>query len=224
VADNEAVNEKLYGTVMQIATTPQTSRAGRDDKRETILKIAYEAFLAEGYAATSMSSIAAKLGGSKATLYNYFSSKQEMFIAVIDEKCQDVQAKLFDTEFERENFEDALKGLGKRFLTLLMSDDKIATYRLITASTSQFPELGRAFYQSGPAQGKKRLASFFAEAVADGKLRPGDTDMMASHFFDLCEGDIHRRRLWNVISSASDAEIENCVAHAVRVFLAAYGA
>jgi AcrR family transcriptional regulator len=199
-------------------------KASRDGKRETILKIAYEAFLDEGYAATSMSSIAAKLGGSKATLYNYFASKEDLFIAVIDEKCQDVQHLLFETDFEQETFEATLKGLGQRFLTLLMSDDKIAIYRLITESTSHFPEIGRAFYQAGPAQGKKRLSDFFAQAVAEGKLRPGDTDIMASHFFDLCEGDIHRRRLWNVIGGASEAEIQTCVAHAVRVFLAAYGA
>jgi AcrR family transcriptional regulator len=199
-------------------------RPVRDSKREAILKIAYEAFLDEGYATTSMSSIAAKLGGSKATLYNYFSSKEELFIAVIDEKCQDVQHLLFETDFEQETFEATLKGLGQRFLTFLLSDDKIAIYRLITASTSQFPELGRAFYQSGPAQGKKRLSNFFAQAVAEGKLRPGDTEVMAGHFFDLCEGDIHRRRLWNVISAATDTEIATCIAHAVRVFLAAYGA
>ncbi len=123
----------------------------------------------------------------------------------------------------RRILEDTLNNFGRRFLTLLLSDDKIATYRLITASTAQFPELGRAFYHAGPARGRMRLSRFFAQAIAKGKLRPDDTDMMASQFFELCEGDFHRRVLWNVISGASDAEIRTCVAQAVRVFLAAYG-
>ena len=70
------------------------ARPEGDEKREHILKVAYAAFLGEGYAATSMSSIAAKVGGSKATLYNYFSSKEELFAAVIEEKCRDIHAIL----------------------------------------------------------------------------------------------------------------------------------
>jgi AcrR family transcriptional regulator len=209
---------------MKSEALKSASRPDKDGRREAILKIAYEAFLEEGYATTSMASIAAKLGGSKTTLYSYFSSKEDLFIAVIEEKCRDVQHSLFEEDWEPQNLQSTIVNLGKRFLKMLLSDDKIATYRLITASTSHFPELGRAFYQSGPAQGRKRLSKFFAQAVAEGKLRAGDTDIMATHFFDLCEGDIHRRRLWNVISSASEADIETCVAQAVRVFLAAYGA
>jgi AcrR family transcriptional regulator len=185
-------------------------KTGRDDRREAILKIACEAFLA-------------RLGGSKATLYNYFPSKEELFIAVIDEKCQDVQQKLFETDYGTENLEAALNRLGRRFLKLLCSDEKIAVYRLITASAARFPQLGRAFYRSGPEQGRKRLASFFAQAVADGKLRPGDTEVMAGHFFDLCGGEIHQRRLWSVMEGEIDSEIETSVAQGVRAFLGAYG-
>jgi TetR/AcrR family transcriptional repressor of mexJK operon len=51
----------------------------RDKRREAILDVARSVFSEEGYAATSMSSIAARLGGSKGTLYNYFKSKEELF-------------------------------------------------------------------------------------------------------------------------------------------------
>jgi AcrR family transcriptional regulator len=84
MADIEAVNKKLYGTVMETNILSSTPKKGRDEKRAAIVKIAYEAFLTDGYAATSMSSIAAKVGGSKATLYNYFASKEELFAAVIE--------------------------------------------------------------------------------------------------------------------------------------------
>ena len=52
-------------------------------RRETILEIARDMFFTEGYAAVSMSAIAARLGGSKGTLYNYFASKEELFSAVM---------------------------------------------------------------------------------------------------------------------------------------------
>jgi AcrR family transcriptional regulator len=198
-------------------------KTGRDAKRDAILRIALEAFLTEGYAATSMSTIAAKVGGSKATLYNYFTSKEELFSAVIAEKCQDVHQILFETELEHADFRASLIKLGERFLRLVLSDEKIAVFRLITAETARFPELGRAFYQSGPLQGKKLLAEYFDRAVAEGSLKPGDTLAMASQFFDLCKGEIHHRKLWNVTTNPSDEEIRVSIDAAVSMFLAAYG-
>jgi len=68
----------------------------RDLKRDMILSIAQEVFLEEGYAAASMSTIAARLGGSKGTLYNYFRSKAELFVAVIQNLCEVNQNQIFD--------------------------------------------------------------------------------------------------------------------------------
>ena len=45
-------------------------RLDRDARREAILDVASDVFLEEGYANASMSTIAARLGGSKGTLYN----------------------------------------------------------------------------------------------------------------------------------------------------------
>ena len=45
----------------------------KDRKRAEIVAIAQDLFFREGYAGTSMSQIAAAVGGSKATLYNHFT-------------------------------------------------------------------------------------------------------------------------------------------------------
>ncbi|CAG1012445.1 partial putative HTH-type transcriptional regulator YvdT, partial [Anaerolineales bacterium] len=54
-----------------------------DTKRQHILAVAAEAFQEYGFERTSMSEICARVGGSKATLYNYFSSKDELFFEVM---------------------------------------------------------------------------------------------------------------------------------------------
>ena len=219
-----SVNKKLYGTVMEQGNLVLPPRAGRDNKRDAILRIALTAFLTDGYAGTSMSSIAARLGGSKATLYSYFASKEELFAAVIAERCQDIMAIVIEAGDGPGDFKTKLLRLGERIIGFALSDEKIAIYRLITAETARFPELGRAFYQSGPAEGKRFFSEYFARAIADGHLKSADTITMASHFFELCTGDLHHRKLWNVIPDPSEAEIRLQVARAVDVFLAAYGA
>ena len=60
-------------------------RVKTEERRQAIIEVAREAFTAQGFENTSMAEIASRVGGSKATLYNYFSSKEELFAAVIDE-------------------------------------------------------------------------------------------------------------------------------------------
>src|SRR5438477_12466193 len=83
--------------LIQIGAAP---KAGKDDRRDAIVAIAREAFSADGYAGTSMSSIAARLGGSQGTLYSYFKSKEELFIAVVQSKCEKIQGMLNQAEIE----------------------------------------------------------------------------------------------------------------------------
>ena len=60
----------------------------RDSRRLTILTEARELFLKAGFSAASMSDIAARAGGSKGTLYNYYASKHELFTEVVRTECE----------------------------------------------------------------------------------------------------------------------------------------
>jgi TetR/AcrR family transcriptional regulator, mexJK operon transcriptional repressor len=57
---------------------PSLSRreARPEVRREIILNVAMQSFLKHGYAGTTMSVIAETLGGSKGTLWSYYSSKE----------------------------------------------------------------------------------------------------------------------------------------------------
>jgi AcrR family transcriptional regulator len=194
----------------------------RDHKRDTILAIAQEVFLAEGYAAASMSAIAARLGGSKGTLYNYFRSKAELFAAVIQSQCELQQSQMFDVpDGDTRRF---LTELGRRFARALLSDEVIAVHRIVVAEATRFPEIGEALYEAGPKRGKARLAAYLREAMADGRLKPADPERAAEHAIELVIGSLYRRRMWNVGPKPSDAEIEASIEAGVQVFMAAYGA
>ncbi|MEP7007124.1 MAG: helix-turn-helix domain-containing protein [Sphingomonas bacterium] len=59
-------------------------RIRTEKKKNEIVQVASELFDALGYEGTSMSAIAARVGGSKATLYAYFESKEELLRAILD--------------------------------------------------------------------------------------------------------------------------------------------
>jgi TetR/AcrR family transcriptional regulator, mexJK operon transcriptional repressor len=209
------------------AQTPEASTAsksGKDERREAMIAFAKEVFAANGYAGTSMSNIAARLGGSKATLYSYFKSKEELFAAVIEKKCELIQNMLNEAQIESGgDLRAALTHFGVRFLQLILSDESVATFRLATAEVERFPEIGHAIYNSGVRENQRRMAEFLERAKDAGYLRQ-DTDaaVAAEQFSDLCLSGIHRRRLWNVSPAPSSGEICANVERAVATFMRAY--
>src|SRR5262245_4068895 len=70
-----------YGPLMTIGKR-ESQRLAR---RSQIIAVARQHFFEHGYDGTAMSAIAAELGGSKGTLWNYFPSKEALFAAVVEE-------------------------------------------------------------------------------------------------------------------------------------------
>jgi AcrR family transcriptional regulator len=189
-----------------------------------MLEIARAAFLREGYAAASMSEIATKVGGSKATLYSYFPSKKDLFAAVIKEEVHQVFVPLFEMNETQGDARTVLERFALRLLNLLLTEDMIAFYRLIVAESARFPEVGQAAYQIGLQHGLDHLAGSLAAAMERGELRRADATVAVAQFLDLCTGELHRKRLFGVVGADDRDAVEKQVRNAVTTFLAAYGA
>ena len=201
----------------------ETVRLKRDDRRLVILEIARAAFLQDGYAATSMSQIAANLGGSKATLYNYFPSKKDLFIAVADAESARVLDQLYVMSETADDIRASLSSFCRRSLTLILSDDLIAFYRMIVAESVRFPEIGQVAYDLGFKRGIQRMAAFIEKAIEAGVLRKVNARIAAEFLLDLSCGYLHKLRLWNVTQDISPKVIDSHVEAIVAIFLAAFG-
>jgi TetR/AcrR family transcriptional regulator, mexJK operon transcriptional repressor len=201
----------------------ESKRVTPDERRGHILDIAYAAFIREGYAGTSMARIAALLGGSKTTLYNYFDSKKELFVAVADREC----AKLFDQIFVATEIagdvRDRVRELAQRLMGAMLSDEMIAAYRLIVAESGRFPEIGLAMHDIALRRGTQHLAAFFKRAMDAGDLRAVNPKMAAEQFLDLTSGTLHKIRLWNVIAEVDPERLAIEADRITAIFLAAYG-
>jgi TetR/AcrR family transcriptional regulator, mexJK operon transcriptional repressor len=201
----------------------ETVRPGKDERRATILNIAREAFLRDGYAAASMSQIAAKLGGSKATLYNYFSSKKELFFAVVDAESVKMLGHLYDADKNASDVHTALKDFCRRFVRMVLSDEIIAFNRMVVAESVRFPEVGQAMFELGFKRGIDRMKDLIQRGVDTGILRCVDARQAAEFVLTICAGHLHDLKTWNVGTTITDADIERQIEHASNAFLAFYG-
>ncbi len=195
----------------------------RDTRRQAILEVAREVFMEDGYAMASMSAIASRVGGSKGTLYNYFPSKQELFEAVIRNECDLKQAAMFDSlEAEGEDVEAALREVGRRYVSMMLSEQSVLLSRVVIAETTRLPGLGHVLYQAGPKRGRVRLAAYVRGQMQAGRLRAGDAERMVDQYCDMCLSPLYRQRLMNVIAPPSDAVVAETVDAALAVIMAAY--
>ncbi|MDE2460298.1 MAG: TetR/AcrR family transcriptional regulator [Gammaproteobacteria bacterium] len=153
-------------------------------KRAAILEAAKKVFLEVGFGAASMDAIATEAKVSKQTVYNHFGSKEELFAAMVRDSCEHLT--LAFTEAAKDgNPEKTLRAIARRFMEMVFSDDKLAMHRILMAEVPRFPELGRIFYQSGPAVIRQSVADYFKEQDKRGTLKVANPRITAEQFISM---------------------------------------
>ena len=193
--------------------------ARKHDRRLGMLATARRMFLDNGYAATSMSAIAAEVGGSKATLWNYFPSKEELFSAVLDDATADYRQKLTDLLRPTPDVAATVLAFTRGFLAKTTSIEAVQLHRLVAAETARSPEVGKIFSRV-PQRTRQLLADFFEAAMKAGQLRQADPHVAAYALTSLCLG-VQQRILWGA-PAPSEQEIEREAQNAADIFLRAF--
>lgn len=110
-----------------------------------LLDIAFQEFLAHGYGGTSLTQIVKAAGISKTTLYTRFSSKEELFGALMHRQIEGFSASAaLRSPKGPLDLVAGLKAYGNRTLQISLEGDLLQVNRLIYSESGRFPELGRA--------------------------------------------------------------------------------
>lgn len=211
---------------VRTASFPQPFAGRREARREArrlaILDVATPYFLEHGYAGTTMSGIAAALGGSKGTLWSHFPAKDLLFAAVIDRETDAFRAQLSLILTARDGVEAALRRFCLEFLRRVTANDAIALHRLVIGEANRFPHVGRIFFERGPRQTQQLLAGFLRTAMTRELLRGDDPLTAARQLTGLCMYGCHQQLLMGVIDGVTAELIEADVDRSMETFLAAY--
>ncbi len=198
-------------------------RVRTEAKREAILEIAAKAFIEMGYERASMAEISARVGGSKATLYGYFESKEQLFIEVARAVGETHLAAVFaELAKNTTDVPVALQRFGEKMVGFLCKPDALATQRMVIAEAGH-SDIGQRFYEAGPGRGLEAVTVYLQAAIDGGRLRAADARIAAQHLLALFEAEIMPLRMLGVDVSTSRTHIRRAVERALAVFLAAYG-
>lgn len=233
-------------SVMSSETVPIGSVKGfvvrkmTEARREAILAAAKAVFEEVGFDQATMAEICAREGGSKATVYRYFKSKDELFHELLRRSASDHIGAVFsmlehlapspEADASRamallnpeHDVAVTLQAFGEQVLKIFHTPQRIAARRMVIAAAAG-SDAGKLFFENGPKKALQRVASYFDSVMQTGYLRQADAKLAAAQFRALVEAEVEEAAMLNASPPLSDEEIQDYVARAVEVFMRAYG-
>ena len=192
-------------------------------KYDQVIEGARTVFMRDGFEGASVDDIARAAGVSKATLYSYFPDKRLLFTEVARLECNRQADEALDVIDLSAPIEQILHEAADRIVRFFISDFGQQVFRICVSESHRFPDLGRRFYDSGPALLRERVTMVLSASVERGELVIDDMDLAANQFSELCKSDLFVRCLCGVAHDITDADIRRVVNGAVEMFLARYG-
>lgn len=190
-------------------------RARTEKKRLEIVQRGAELFEELGYERTSMAAIAARVGGSKATIYNYFRSKEDLLRAVLDREVNDEADRLMQAFLSEKDLRSGLIHLGISYLNGHAA-------RTASIRTVANQPIAQEFYENVLRPAWQRLANRFATMMEEGRLTFADPWVVAMHWKGLNEWDRLERHLLCTNPGDNASEVVNAATAAADAFLKVY--
>ncbi|BBK32091.1 TetR family transcriptional regulator [Stella humosa] len=153
--------------------TPRWRRR-KEARPSEIVDAALAAFAERGYAATRLDDVAERAGIGKGTLYLYFSSKEELFKAVVRQTLVPNLAAAEARIATAEGPTAPLLAGVVRGLIEMAAGPMGAIPKLIVGEAANFPDLARFYADEVVARGFGVFTQLIARGVARGEFRPVD--------------------------------------------------
>ncbi len=163
-------------TICEIASTALGKRERRKEARPgELLSAALDLFVEKGFAATRAEEVARRAGVSKGTLFLYFSSKEELFKAVVREN---ISGRFTEWGEEMTHYQGTSENLLRYCMTSwwerIGSTKASGITKLMMSEVGNFPELA-AFYQAEVVRpGTALIRRILERGVESGEFRAVD--------------------------------------------------
>lgn len=192
-------------------------------RRDAIVAAAAEVFLEIGYERASMDEVARRAGGSKATLYKYFSSKETMFETVVRNYSArfltEAASGLAQPENRHLTLEQKLTRFGEDMLRVVASDNHALQIYRVVLGESGHSDIGQQFLESGIRQSMEALAQEMSAAMERGELAPANPMLRAIQFTTLVKAETEALFFLREMPKFSQEKISEMVANGLQLFL-----
>jgi TetR/AcrR family transcriptional repressor of mexJK operon len=194
-------------------------RPEQEKKRAEILRAALVLFGENGFAGTNMDEIANAVGVSKATLYLFCDSKEDLLVQVLQESTFNILSKNINVEHDDEHWEEAIKKVGCSYLEIAHQPDRVALLRTVIRESAKHPEIGALYYKKGFKAACLNVVDYLKRLRKLGIIKMNDGDiMMAVHIYF---GSLQSFVLMNstIVGISLDITLEDYLDSSTDIFL-----
>lgn len=142
-------------------------------KREEICRTALHIFGQEGFERTTMDAIAVQVGLSKAALYQYCDSKEDLFLQVLRYYVAGGIRVPDGSRSDDDDWRAYLRVVAKGCLSGARKPDRNAFLGTVIRDSNKFPAFGAAYYQYSYQAARKNIVRFLTIQQERGLIRPG---------------------------------------------------
>jgi TetR/AcrR family transcriptional repressor of mexJK operon len=191
------------------------------DKREEVLDIASENFRVKGFDGTSINVMAREAGISKESIYRYFGSKEDLFLAVVERELTVYRQSMIDTgrNYQGKSLREALSMVADATLRVASDDRTLALRRLIFQMSANGSKVGHHYFTSGPEIAYQNLLRLFEHYKPNSVFT---VDKLSRYFVSMVLHRTMLRRECGIQAPLTDEEIKQFSVSAVDDFLLAF--
>ncbi len=188
-------------------------------RRRAFLEAALIAFCERGYAGVNVNDIVRDVGGSLATLYSQFGSKEGLFVAVLEECNARFAGALCPVADPAVDLREGLQRIGEHYLRRAIAPESRRFFRMICAASGEFPAAAKECLRVGPNRVAEIVADYLRVRAAAERVIFDDCGAAALAFFALVRGQHQYRATLEDDYALSDDQITEHVGQAVRIIL-----
>jgi AcrR family transcriptional regulator len=163
-----------------------------------------------------MDAVAKQAGVARGSVYNHFSSKEELFLAVMRRGTAEFVERSLRHDADSKPPLERLRSVAVHFLRAATETVSVEMYRTVVTQAERFPQLSALFYMEGlqPIEAKFRaILSLISNDLHD------EPTLAADHLLSVLMGGFFSRKLLGAPKHPADKSLENYVDRAIASLL-----
>ncbi|MDM1021052.1 TetR/AcrR family transcriptional regulator [Acinetobacter sp. VNK23] len=192
-------------------------------KRDAIIQAAKQAFLKQGFEATSMDELALIAQVARRTIYNQFDSKEDLFNAVILDIWKNVEPyrpKQNDEAYQNPSV--GLFNLGMAIANYWAPPIVRAFLKLVIVEGDRFPDLPLNFYRLGKEPMIRSIFDYLTEMKKTQLLRITNVELATQQFIGMINEPLIGLGFIKLAAEPDIERKEQVVTAAVQCFIQGY--
>ncbi len=156
-----------------------------DRRRQEITRVALSLFGSRGFEGTTMDAIAEDAGFSKAALYQYCTSKEDLFLQVLKLYTHAIPPAEDSILPDGDDWKQGIQNIARTFMEAAHDPERSAFLGSVIRDSNQFPDFGRVYYEQSFCTARNNTEQLLLRARQEGNVRQ-DVDLRLAVTAFLC--------------------------------------